>query len=238
MDRRPLPLDARSLLTALTARDEGLVGTYLDLERGELMRVFDAAVVGRSNDALEQRIDDDPDRYAKVPLYTREYRLMAEFVDSVEDDDLARQLDAALGGRNAFRRFDAVLDGWPVERARWTGYREDALARWAETWLRGLGFEPVWERPAAVAAPMPTTPSLVEILIRGAPTPAGGRCWTAASEADAQAAFVRACRELCELEREPFPARLARRRPRFVRGAVEIRREGATVTVTLGEPVR
>src|SRR5215510_8997604 len=127
MDRRTLRIDDRALLAALTARDEGLVGTYLDLEDGALLRLYDRAVVGRSNDPLEQRIDEEPDRYAKVPLYAREFRLMAEFVDSVEDDDLARLLDAALGGRNAFRRFDAVLDGWPTEQARWASFREDAL---------------------------------------------------------------------------------------------------------------
>src|SRR4051812_25926599 len=131
MERRSLRIDDRALLAALTARDEGLVGTYVDLEDGALLRVYDRAVVGRTNDVLEQRIDEEPDRYAKVPLYSREYRLMAEFVDTVEDDDLARLLDAALGGRNAFRRFDAVLDGWPQERVRWEQFRENALARWA-----------------------------------------------------------------------------------------------------------
>jgi hypothetical protein len=238
MDRRPLNVDARALLGALTARDEGLVGTYLDLREGTLLPVYDPAVVGRSNAPLEQRIDDDPDRYAKVPLYAREYRLMAEYVDTVEDDDLARLLDAALGGRNAFRRFDAVLDGWPAERARWERFREDALARWAVAWLRSLGVEPRWDRPIPAPDP-PHTPSLLTIALRGQASsgPEGiARSLRAGSEAEALALFVRACRELCELEREPFVAGSARRRTRFVRGGVEIRRDGQVVVVTLAVP--
>jgi hypothetical protein len=101
MERRPLNVDPVALLAALTARDEGLVGTYVDLEDGALLRLYDPAIVGRSNDDVEQRLDDEPHRYARVPLFSREYRLLTEFVDTVEDDDLARLLDAALGGREA-----------------------------------------------------------------------------------------------------------------------------------------
>jgi hypothetical protein len=230
MDRRSLPIDARALIAALTARDEGLLGTYLDLETGALLLLHEGG-----EDPLEQRIDEEPDRYAKVPLYSREYRLMAEFVDSVDDDDLARLLDAALGGRNAFRRFDAVLEGSPDEARRWREFRENALARWAVAWLRSLGVEPAWDRPTPPPEP-PQTPSLLAIAFRGAAGVTGEglvRRYRAADEAEAAALFVRSCRELCELEREPFLTGSARRRTRFVRGAIEVRRDGLDVIVTL-----
>ena len=51
MSRRRLHLpEGRALLAALTARDEGLVGTYLDLHEGGLLRVYDPELVGRSNE--------------------------------------------------------------------------------------------------------------------------------------------------------------------------------------------
>lgn len=225
MGRRKLRIDARGLLAALTARDEGLLGSHLDLVEGTLLRLYDPAVVGRDNEHVEERIDAEPDRYAKVPLYTREYRLMTEFVDEVEDDDLARLLDTALSGREAFRRFDAVLGAWPTERGRWIAYREDALARWAVAWLRSLGIEPDWDRFVPPEGP-DEAPALLRVAL------AGGTL-EAPDEAAAQALVVRIARELAEIRREPFRARSVRGRTWVVRGTVEIRRVGRTVTVTL-----
>jgi hypothetical protein len=225
MDRRTLRIDARALLAALTARDEGLLGTHLDLAEGVLLRLYDPAVVGRDNEHVEERIDAEPDRYAKVPLYTREYRLMTEFVDEVEDDDLARLLDTALSGAEAFRRFDAVLRGWPADRARWLAWREDALARWAVAWLRSLGLEPDWDRPVPPEEP-DELPALVRVAL------AGGAL-EAEDEAAAQALLVKLARELAEIRREPFRARAVRGKDRVVRGPVEIVREGRAVRVRL-----
>lgn len=244
MDRRRVPIDAASLLAALTARDEGLVGTYVDLTGGPMLRLLDPAVasaagtdadaVRRANEAIEARIDADPDRYAKVPLYAREYRLMTEFVDTVEDDAIAHLLDAALAGPAAFRRFEAVLTRWPAERARWERFRTEALTRWAVTWLRAVGVEPAWddlppEQPIEA-------PWIVRLAMLGDPDATDAeltRTVRAATEAEAQATFVRVARELCELAREPFDSRGLRNRALFVRLGVEVRREGTAVTVSV-----
>lgn len=229
MPRRPLTVDSPAILAALTTRDEGLLGTYLDLQTGGLVRVYDPAIVGRSNDAAEGRLDAEPDRYAKIPLYSREYRLMTEFVDTVEDDDLARLLDAALAGRSAFRRFDGTLGAWPAERARWEAFRHAALLRWAAAWLRAQGVEPRWE--PIVPEVEAELASLLRVILHGEPGPDGGRILRARDDAEAQALFVRVCRELCELAQEPFRARHLRHTTRFVYGGVEVRRDGATVRV-------
>ncbi|MEQ1506125.1 MAG: UPF0158 family protein [Myxococcota bacterium] len=235
MDRRPLPIDARALIAALTAREDGLVGTYLDLQAGTLLRLVDPAVTGRTNDAIEALLDRDPDRYAKVPLYAREYRLMTEFVDTVDDDDLARLLDVALAGRGAFRRFDAVLASRPGESARWDRYRDDALGRWAVAWLRSLGVEPVWDRPIPAEEP-PSAPWLVQVALRGeardTPTELV-RVLRTASEAEATTTFLRLARELCEVSREPFRSAAFRGAQRIARSGVELRRDGPTVTIVV-----
>jgi hypothetical protein len=234
-DRRPLQVDADVLLRALTARDEGLLGTYLDLQTGELLRLVDPAVAGRDNEPVETRLDDDPDRYARVPVYNREYRLMTSFVDTVRDDDLARLLDAALGGREAFRRFEAVLRGWQTDHARWAAYREAALARWATGWLRSLAIEPVWELPA-VPEEIQRAPVLL-VLAAGDPEEDGAgrvvRVLKTRSLDEARALFTRAVRQLCELRAEPFRARHLRGTDRFSVDGIEIERDGKLVRLRL-----
>lgn len=226
--RRPLAVDRSSLLAALTTRDEGLLGTYVDLQTGGLLRLYDPAIVGRNNEDAESQLDADPDRYARVPLYAREYRLMTAFVDTVDDDDLARLLDSALAGRSAFRQFDRTLAAWPAERARWEQYRFDALERTAVGWLRSLDVEPLWA--SEVTESEPEIPALVQLLLHGSPVPRG-RSLDVREESAAHLLFVRLCRELCETGQEPFRARHLRQAVRFVYGGVEVRRDGTTVTV-------
>jgi hypothetical protein len=221
--RRTLALEADVLLGALVARDEGLLATYLDLRDGSLVRLYDPMVTGRDNEALLSRIDAEPDRFAEVPRYTRHYRLMTEFVDTVDDDHLARLLDTALGGREAFRRFEAVLGAWPVERERWRLFREEALEAWAVAWLRSVGVEPDWGRGLPPEAPA-DVPLLLEVALRGGVI-------EAADEAEAASLLVRLARQLCELRCEPFRARSVRERGVFRRGGIEIRREGRTIRV-------
>ena len=231
-ERTRLRLHGGALLEALVARDEGLLATYVDLLDGSLVRLVDPAVTGRTNERVLSKIDADPDRYAEVPRYTRSYRLMAEFVDSVDDDDLARLLDTALTGREAFRRFDAVLRGWPSELQRWQTYRQDALTRWAAAWLRSLGIEPDWELPASPEVPN-DVPELLQVALQGEPGPDGAACWQLDSESEASRLFNRLARQLCELRSEPFQVRGLRARTRFARGGVEIRRDGLRVFLSI-----
>jgi len=218
--RRSLDVDRAVLLEALVARDEGLLATYLDLTSGSWLREYDPAVTGRDNEALQAAIDAEPERFAEVPRYSRLYRLMAQYVDTVEDDDLARLLDTALGGREAFRSFEAVLVSWPAEHASWEAYRRRALLSWGVAWLRGLGVEPGWDE--ALGAPPTGVPLLLRVAL------AGGAL-SCKTEAEASAAFLRLARQLCELRCEPFRARTVRGRTRFQRGGVALNREGTTV---------
>lgn len=220
---RTLAVDLGALLAATVARDEGLLGSYLDLAEGGLMRLYDPALSGRSNEALEAMLDEDPDRFAKVPLYTREYRLMAEFVDRVEDDEIARQLDAALSGREAFRRFDAVLAAFPEEKAAWEHFHEDALLRWVLAWLRSLDIHPLGLEPP------PQLPHETPWLVRLALASDGERVVSCDSEEEAVRVFVQIVRELCELRREPVRTRSLRQETRFAREGIEVRREGCAV---------
>ncbi len=221
MALRQLGIDRADLLRALTARGEGLLGTWLDLREGTLRPLREP-----DHEGFEDRLEAEADHWVKVPLFSREFRLMAEFVELVDDDDLAVRLDAALSGPAAFREWDRVLGGWPQEQARWREHREAALVRWGLSWLRGLGLSPAW---AGAPAEGPVeVPTLLALLVDEV-----GRSRSFPTEAAAQAAFVRASRDLCELLREPFPARRVRSGARFVRGPVEIVRDRRLVTIRL-----
>ena len=229
--RRPVPIEQPALLAALVARDEGLLATFVDLTTGTLVQLLDPAITGRDNGTVWARIEGDPERYAEIPRYTRQFRLMQDFVDLVEDDDLARLLDTALTGNEAFRKFEVLLAAWPVEQARWTRYRHDQLVRWAVAWLRSLDVEPPW------AAGMPEeqaldVPDLLRVALEG-PGEAGHRRVTTPSTTEATRLFLKLARQLCELRREPFRARRVRQLRRFRRGGIEITREDRAVTVSI-----
>ncbi|MEN0063413.1 MAG: UPF0158 family protein [Myxococcota bacterium] len=226
-----MPIDEPVLVAALIARDEGLLATFVDLQTGELVRLFDPAVTGRTNEATWTRIDQEPERYAEVPRYTRQFRLMQDFVDLVEDDDLARLLDTALTGHEAFRKFEVLLAAWPKEQSRWNGYRHDALVRWGVAWLRSLGVEPPW----ATELPQDSGLDVPELLRVALTAPGGPGTRTLELETPEQAArlFVKLAREVCELRREPFRARRVRGLHRFRRGGIDIVRRDRQVTLTL-----
>ena len=231
-ERRRLGLDGSALLEALVARDEGLLATYVDLTNGELVRLYDPAVTGRSNEGVHTKVDQEPERFAEVPRFTRSYRLMADFVDTVEDDHLARMLDTALTGRQAFRRFDAVLAGWPTERERWATFRRTALIHWAAAWLRSHQLEPDWELEVPPEHPA-EVPEILQVAVSGQSIAQRSRQWSLPSEAEAARLFHRLARQLCELRGEPFGVRRLRSRTRFTRGGVELRRDGAQVILTI-----
>jgi hypothetical protein len=222
MPQRILPVDRDALLHAVTARGERLLGTWLELADGTLHPLIDGddTAAGR---AFEARMDANPDGFSKVPVYAREYRLMTEFVETVEDDALAAALDAALAGREAFRRFEQVLAGDPAEAARWATFRGAALEAWATAWLRSQGLAAHWSSPAG---PSVERPVVLDLLLVDGPV-----VRAAADRHAARELFVRICRELCELLREPFRKGDVRGRSRFARAGVEVRLDGSSVTI-------
>lgn len=226
---RNLPVDREALLRAVTSRGETLLGTWLELADGTLHPLVDGdeSVEGR---AFEARMDANPDGFAKVPVYAREYRLMTAFVETVDDDALAASLDAALAGREAFRRFEAVLGAHPDEAARWRAFREAALVAWVLAWLRGIGVGVPWAPPAPDPLSTVDRPALVELLWAGGGV--GPIVRPCPDRAAARDLFVRLCRDVSELVGEPFRKGDVRGRNRFVRAGVELAVDGASVVVS------
>ena len=231
----PLPIQLPTLLFAMTSRDETILDWYLDLRTGGIEALFDPVVSGKTNEDIERRMDLDPGRYAKIPPFNREYRLMMRFAEQIEEDELALRLDIALRGQSAFRSFHAVISGERDAREAWSQFREQALTRWALDWLEGLGVEhdcePALDEPTAAAIEeSETLPpiGLVEMLLLGN---AGhiddqgrhGAFIPASTPREALGLFRRIVAELCDLLGEPR-VRPTRRETQFVRGAYSLER--------------
>jgi hypothetical protein len=73
------------------------------------------------------------------------YRDMEAFIGTVEDENLGRRLERAMGGRGAFRYFRDTLLDYPAERERWFQLENDRERQRALDWLRAEGIEPIAE---------------------------------------------------------------------------------------------
>jgi Uncharacterised protein family (UPF0158) len=146
-----VPVNWDDLEMALTS-NRGEWTCYLDLETGEVRMVpmdrLDDDDDGLSEDEIDAGLDAG--RLIHVePLGSEvEYRWMEEFAGTVRNVRLRDQLEVALDGRGAFRRFKNVLLDFPAERERWFAFRDERLHAAAREWLGELGIEPTTVPPA------------------------------------------------------------------------------------------
>ena len=120
------------------------VHSYLHFDTGEVIRIVD----GVADPSMHTRIVSD-NRYLRIdPVSSREqYRWMERFIATVEHEELRRQLNIAIDGKGAFRRFKDALVNHPVDRERWFAFRSERLRSCMESWLTAHGIHSV-ERPS------------------------------------------------------------------------------------------
>ncbi len=164
--KRRLPIDLAAVAQAMDeenrsgAAPEERREYLLDTHTGELVTLaraaLDAALDGGPVDTLsaEERtalprakavVRAKPGRFVTVPPRPApdKYDVMQRFVASVEDPDLRRNLQRALGGNAPFRRFMELLADDVVEEARWAEYGASVRQIEAREWLESLEIEPV-----------------------------------------------------------------------------------------------
>jgi nitroreductase len=88
-------------------------------------------------------VTDEAKRVALAALYKRaycnEYRMMARFCLSVDDEDMRDDLCNAIRGRGAFRRFKDRIQAYGMAEA-WYRYRDAALREIAMAWCEEHGI--------------------------------------------------------------------------------------------------
>jgi len=160
---------------------------YLDLETGEIVLLTDetfhqleeiyeeaeagepldlAAYLERDDQPAWQKQDvllaaqvEDRGRYAPIEADDPHegYRDMEDFIATVRDDRLQKQLWRAIRGRGAFGRFKDILARRPDELERWFEFTDRLNQQRALDWLVAEGIEPII-KPEPVREPTPPSP--------------------------------------------------------------------------------
>lgn len=96
-------------------------------------------------DEMEMHLEvllDESGRYVRIPEREpqRAYQCMVAFIETVQNEPLKWELESALSGKGAFRKFKDVLLRFPRERKRWHGFNAKAVKREIIEWLESLGM--------------------------------------------------------------------------------------------------
>jgi hypothetical protein len=118
--------------------------TYLDMETGEQLYFSDYGD-NEINGISKDEIEEDEERYQPVPKMDSDeaWQLMEDFIDTLDNERLARLLEKSIRGRGAFRRFKDVLLDYPEEEARWFKYRDGRVKELVREWLDEIGVTPI-----------------------------------------------------------------------------------------------
>jgi len=156
---RSLPIDLSELLVAMDSGNSFEIHNYLDTKTGEILMI---------SDEFYHEDDDEDDEAAELPEWQREeietarkimndteghfeeipanesgesYRLMEEFIGSVEEERPRDLLSRAIDGKGAFRRFKDTLGEFPTLRERWFRFENERKLEWAREWLESIGLK-------------------------------------------------------------------------------------------------
>jgi len=135
-----LTINRDELIHALTFRFEMLEGgAYLDTETGNILFTGDGA------DEVPENMEEDP-RYLWIePIASHEsYRIMEDFIATVDDPGASARLVHAIEGTKPFRRFKDALHDFPSLRDAWFAFENAAHIRFAESWCEENGIEANW----------------------------------------------------------------------------------------------
>ncbi|HVU32691.1 MAG TPA: UPF0158 family protein [Opitutaceae bacterium] len=97
--------------------------------------------------------------------FSDEYRDLEDFTATVEDPAVRRQLEAAIEGPGAFRRFRNVVHGTILEREQWYAFQANRRRETAAAWLAGHDIEVEWILPAPSTRPRSRDHLLAGVLV-------------------------------------------------------------------------
>ena len=137
---RELAVDLEQLADLLDSGPDSM-GGRLDLVSGEVWPEF-AFDDTEDDDEDEDEDGEEANRWLHVwPSGSRRAFVdMADFTANCGNERLRSQLDRALEGRGAFRRFKGVLHDWPDHREDWFVFSDDRRRGRARAWLADAGY--------------------------------------------------------------------------------------------------
>jgi len=148
-----LPAKLSDLIQALDMSSEEFC-TYFDRKTGAIVSV-EETMLSRLEDGEEKDLDDLPEwqkeeyeiakeiagddgsRFLPAPdkFEFHEYRVMEEFIRSIDDNEAANQLWHAIKGPGAFRYFKDTLYNLGIQQS-WHDYLEEAKRKFVIEWAK------------------------------------------------------------------------------------------------------
>jgi hypothetical protein len=121
--------DLDALCEALTSSLDSIIH-YYDKLTGDVIALSEEFGTGE--------LEGPVTRYTPItPLSINErYQIMEDFVETVGNDSLQDELNAALIEKGAFQRFEEVLKKYPTRYRQWQAFRNDKVSTRARAWLR------------------------------------------------------------------------------------------------------
>lgn len=134
------------ILDAIEMADDNYT-YFLDLETGESVFLVDELITGLDNEGLEDEIDENPERYLRLPtkFEIHEYHIMEEFIWTLKGEK-ANKLEYAIQGRGAFQRFKNAVNRMGISQ-QWYDFQEKYYRKLAIEWCRDHGLEYTEEKP-------------------------------------------------------------------------------------------
>ena len=135
-----LTLRADDLIMAFEDSDWAM-RHFFDRQTGEVLILFEAGL-GDSEEVAEQ-IEAEPDRYVWIEPVPSSvgYEVMSDFVESLPESKVRRDLAHTLEQRKPFRRFKDALLNHPSIREDWFRFHEQAFIKIIEEWLDDHNIE-------------------------------------------------------------------------------------------------
>lgn len=112
---------------------------FFDRQTGEVLPVLHGVM--EEDDAA--RLEADPERYLliePVPSWVG-YEIMSDFVETLPEGKVGRELARALQQSRPFRRFKDVLLNYPAVREDWFRFHEQAFMKIIQEWLEDHGVK-------------------------------------------------------------------------------------------------
>jgi len=138
------PIKLSELLIELDSHNDE-IEQYFHKPRGEFVCLGLEIISGEGDDEeLSRRIEASPDDYIGLPdrFEINGYRIMEDFIDSLDDEKSVEILSSTIRGSGAFRRFKEMLDILEITD-RWYSFRTQAYKNIAIEWCKEneLAFE-------------------------------------------------------------------------------------------------
>jgi len=134
----PLTIRVDELIPAFEDNSSGM-RHYLDCQTGEVIPVLE---YDPEEEDLEL-IEAEPDRFRLIDPVPSQvgYEIMGDFVETLPEGKIRRNLERALKGKKPFRGFKDVLLDYPDIREDWFSFHERAFMALIQDWLEDEGLD-------------------------------------------------------------------------------------------------